>query len=81
MYEENKYCPICEKIILDNDHDEDYVFCDYCNFCKAFVFLNCKSFFFFEGIHAICEKITKSGMKKIKDLEKYKCSLCKKKEE
>ena len=40
MYEENKYCPICEKIILDNDNNEDYVFCDYCNFCKK------KNFFF-----------------------------------
>ena len=35
----------------------------------------------FKGIHASCEKISKSGMKKIKELEKYKCSFCKLKEE
>ena len=33
------------------------------------------------GIHAACEKINKQGMKKIKELEKYKCTLCKLQEE
>ena len=47
-----------------------------------FVFIYFKIVIFYQkkGIHAACEKINKAGMKKIKDLEKYKCSLCKKKE-